>query len=223
MDTVDHDDSSSSSLSSSSSSQPSDTTEPFISPSTSHSKRKAGRKKFKETRHPVYKGVILRNDSKWVCEVREPSSDRRIWLETFPTPEMAARAYDAATLSLRGDGSPLNFTDSARLIKRAESCSVSDVKRAAFEAALAVGQRCDNDTRLSSPSGCFEVENEGGTATVEAPETGFVDEEVVFNMHGFYNSMAEGLVMTPPGMNKSFDWDDHNDPDSNIDMTLWRY
>ncbi|KAK6135295.1 hypothetical protein DH2020_030937 [Rehmannia glutinosa] len=31
-------------------------------------KKRAGRKKFRETRHPVYRGVRRRNSGKWVCE-----------------------------------------------------------------------------------------------------------------------------------------------------------
>ncbi|KAK3447251.1 hypothetical protein EUGRSUZ_A02821, partial [Eucalyptus grandis] len=97
----------------------------------------AGRKKFQETRHPVCRGVRLRDSGKWVCEVREPKKKSRIWLGTFPTVEMAARAHDMAALALRGQSACLNFTDSAWPLLTPVSADAKDIQKAVAKAAEA--------------------------------------------------------------------------------------
>ncbi|KAJ7010745.1 dehydration-responsive element-binding protein 1E-like [Populus alba x Populus x berolinensis] len=102
---------------------------------TSFPKKRAGRRIFRETRHPVFRGVRRRNGNKWVCEMREPNKKSRIWLGTYPTPEMAARAHDVAALALRGKSACLNFADSAWRLPVPVSKDSKDITRAANEAA----------------------------------------------------------------------------------------
>ncbi|OIS98703.1 PREDICTED: dehydration-responsive element-binding protein 1A-like [Nicotiana attenuata] len=169
-------------------------------------KKRAGRKKFRETRHPVYRGVRRRNSDKWVCEVRQPNKKSRIWLGTYHTAEMAARAHDVAAIALRGRSACLNFADSVWKLPIPASSEAKDIQRAAAEAAEAF--------RPSEP------EAVSGKSCAVTPESNkfFMDEEALFCMPGLLANMAEGLMLPPPHYVEAGDY-----VEAAADMHLWSY
>ncbi|KAM0929887.1 hypothetical protein ACQ4PT_001340 [Festuca glaucescens] len=204
--------------------------EQWSSPSSpsSHPKRPAGRTKFKETRHPVYRGVGRRGSAgRWVCEVRVPGKRGvRLWLGTHVTAEAAARAHDAAMLTLIGGRSVsatrLNFADSAWLlavpsaladladVRRVALAAVADFQRreAAYGAATVPVDELDTSS-TSEPSSSGD--NAGSSATSQPLANGVFDDVLGSDMFDFeldmsgdmdlgsyYRDLAEGMLLEPP-------------------------
>nr|ACU00268.1 dehydration-responsive element-binding factor 1 [Chrysanthemum x morifolium] len=160
-------------------------------------KKRGGRKKFKETRHPVYRGVRSRGKGKWVCEVRHPITQSRVWLGTHPNAEMAARAHDVAVLAMRGPKyACLNFADSVWRLPVPESNDVADIQKAAAQAAEAF--------RHTKPEVVMDY---------------YMNED---ELPGFLDSMAEALMLPPlqsfVGYGNFFD-----DVESCANMSLWNF
>ncbi|XP_055819635.1 dehydration-responsive element-binding protein 1E-like [Solanum dulcamara] len=209
-------------------------------------KKRAGRKKFKETRHSIYRGVRRRNNNKWVCEVREPSEQKRIWLGTYPTPEMAARAHDVAALALRGKLATLNFVDSHWRLPMPVSKDPKDIRREAIKAAQAFCEDTelvgvDYMNKKINSSTIDEVKyqdidvvraNNGSSSDFGANELNmdmknilcynWGEDNETLEMEGWREKMAEGLLYSPtPRLGSSFSWDDVEICD--VEMSLWSY
>ncbi|XP_075671643.1 dehydration-responsive element-binding protein 1D-like [Castanea sativa] len=185
-------------------------------------KKRDGRKKFKETRHPVYRGVRRKNSRKWVCEVREPNKKSRIWLGTFPTVEMAARAHDVAAIALRGRNACLNFADSVWRLPVPASAAAKDIQRAALKAAEAF-----RPAELDDVSGDDLTRGLGNAAAavtvaaeveIEPESVSFIDEEAVFDIPGLLRNMAEGMLLSPPPH-----WYGGDNMETDSEISLWSY
>ncbi|OIW16082.1 hypothetical protein TanjilG_00039 [Lupinus angustifolius] len=144
-------------------------------PEPDHKKPKK-RSRDSNTNHPVYRGVRMRAWGKWVSEIREPRKKNRIWLGTFTTPEMAARAHDVAAITIKGTSAILNFPELAGLFPRAESNSPRDVQVAAAKAAAMEVSEPQTTSYLSSSStscsSCCESHEEELGEIVELPHLG---------------------------------------------------
>ncbi|WOH06782.1 hypothetical protein DCAR_0626210 [Daucus carota subsp. sativus] len=187
-----------------------------MSLASSNPKKRGGRKKVQETRHPVYRGVRRRNPDKWVSEVREPNKESRIWLGTFPTAEMAARAHDVAVIALRGQNACLNFADSTWRLPVPASSDPKDIQKAAAEAAEAFRpQENHNSEDRSIPEETQELQ--------ENHEGSYLDEEAMFATPEYMNNMAQGMMLPPPQFAQSDMYYGNDDMDYVTDMSLWNY
>ncbi|GMY15868.1 dehydration-responsive element-binding protein 1b [Fagus crenata] len=147
-------------------------------------------------------------DSAWLVPRANSSSARDIQLAA----QQAAEAFRPSTITSTTPSSPSSssniiLSDNKSQEKVLEPCLVDmqsvESKNNVLEHDFSSGILCANNS---------EVVQE------EPSRTFFWDEEALFNMPALLDSMAEGLILTPPARQRGFDWDDL---DSHFDLTLW--
>ena len=162
-----------------------------------------------------------------MSEIREPRKTKRIWLGTYPTPEMAAAAYDVAALALKGPDTALNFPNSILSYPIPASLSAPDIRAAAAAAAQArLVRPLGSSGQSSSQQGQPEVGGAGNIVGSSSAASGqglveeYYDEDELLNMPNLIDDMARGMQVSPPRMG-SFSSDDS--PGNSDADNLWSY
>ncbi|XP_004245652.1 ethylene-responsive transcription factor ERF027-like [Solanum lycopersicum] len=170
-------------------------------------------------KHAVFRGIRCRS-GKWVSEIREPRKTTRIWLGTYPTPEMAAAAYDVAAMALKGNDAVINFPGNINSYPSLPpSPAAADIRKAAATAAALMKIESGETTSGTQP-GTDDHRSLGNVHMMETRDHEYIDEEALFDMPNLLVDMAEAMMVSPPRMSspRSDDSPEHSDAEN-----LWSY
>lgn len=198
-------------------------------------KKIAGRKILKETSRRCYRRMQRRNESREsVSEVGRCNKKSR----TLTRTGVSNPIFDMVALASRGGNAPLqlNFPDRIKCLPQAQSTSLHDTAPRAVHLAGKNSQPSILNAWSPNSSSSNPRENHvEETCLIDFPSKkesvkdsltdlliGFIDEDEMFNMPGLVNSMAEGMLLTPPAMKRGFKWSHDIDQvdDANY-INLW--
>ncbi|KAG8060023.1 hypothetical protein GUJ93_ZPchr0002g23161 [Zizania palustris] len=178
--------------------------------------RAVGRERGDAGRHPSYRGVRRRSWGKWVSEIREPRKKSRIWLGTFPAPEMAARAHDVAALAIKGRGAHLNFPHLAHTLPRPASTSPADIQAAA--ALAATSDQCESSSSITTAEAEATTESTSSAASPGAASS--FDENALFDLPDLLLDLSDGLWCSPVWTAAAAAADDYDGDDGDAAAAL---
>ncbi|CAN4077817.1 unnamed protein product [Withania somnifera] len=172
-------------------------------------------------KHAVFRGIRSRS-GKWVSEIREPRKTTRIWLGTYPTPEMAAAAYDVAAIALKGSNAVINFPGNINSYPSLPpSPAAADIRKAAASAAALMKIETGEATSVTQP-GTDDDQSSGSVHMMESltRDHEYIDEEALFDMPNLLVDMAEGMMVSPPRMSSP---QSDDSPENSEAENLWSY